>query len=140
MWENIVWRSRPQMTIWHMRIACWISKATNTHTHTHRLCNTLCFSTATVVGCKKAPQRYGIRTTPVLFHTVHSCVLYGSENRDHFTVVYSLVSVMEMEWIYRAVRTDYLNIIQVNFRFSPCIITITFISRLNALNYTKLRG
>ena len=22
---------RPQMTIWHMRIACWIPKATNTH-------------------------------------------------------------------------------------------------------------
>ena len=30
--KNIVERSRPQMTIWRMRIACWISKATNTHT------------------------------------------------------------------------------------------------------------
>ena len=39
-----------------MRIACWISKATGAHapghrrTRTHReICNTYCFSTATVV-------------------------------------------------------------------------------------------
>jgi len=29
-WKNIVEPGRPQMTIWHTRIACWISKATNT--------------------------------------------------------------------------------------------------------------
>jgi hypothetical protein len=32
MWKNIVERGRPQMAIWHRRIACWIPKATNTHT------------------------------------------------------------------------------------------------------------
>jgi len=32
MWKNIVERGRTQMTIWRMRIACWIPKATNTHT------------------------------------------------------------------------------------------------------------
>ena len=26
---------RPQITIWRMRIACWITKATHTHTHTY---------------------------------------------------------------------------------------------------------
>ena len=31
MWKNIVERGRPQMTIWRMRFACWITKATNTH-------------------------------------------------------------------------------------------------------------
>jgi len=31
MWKNIVERVRPQMTTWLMRIACWITKATNTH-------------------------------------------------------------------------------------------------------------
>jgi hypothetical protein len=30
--KNIVERSRPQMTIWRMRIACQITKITNTHT------------------------------------------------------------------------------------------------------------
>ena len=40
MWESIVDRSRPQMTIWRVRVACWI---------THRMCNTFGFSTAAVV-------------------------------------------------------------------------------------------
>jgi len=31
MWKNIVEPSRPQITIWRMRIASWIPKATNTH-------------------------------------------------------------------------------------------------------------
>jgi hypothetical protein len=30
-WKNIVELERPQVTIWPMRIACWIPKATNTH-------------------------------------------------------------------------------------------------------------
>ena len=32
MWKNVTERGRPQMTLWNMRIACWIHKATNTHT------------------------------------------------------------------------------------------------------------
>jgi hypothetical protein len=33
MWKNTVEPDRPQMTnvVWCMRIACWIPKATNTH-------------------------------------------------------------------------------------------------------------
>ena len=31
MWKNMVQRGRPQVTIWRMRIACWIPKYTNTH-------------------------------------------------------------------------------------------------------------
>jgi hypothetical protein len=31
MWKNIAWRGRPQITIWRLRIACLITKATNTH-------------------------------------------------------------------------------------------------------------
>jgi len=33
---------RPQMTIWRMRIACWIPKTTNTHIS---ICNIYSFST-----------------------------------------------------------------------------------------------
>jgi len=36
MWKNIVQRGWPQMTIWRMRIACWMPKATH-HTHTYTL-------------------------------------------------------------------------------------------------------
>jgi len=31
MWKNIVEQGRSQMTIWRMRVACWIPKATNRH-------------------------------------------------------------------------------------------------------------
>jgi len=31
MWKNIVESSRPQMKKWYMHMACWIPKATNTH-------------------------------------------------------------------------------------------------------------
>jgi hypothetical protein len=48
MWKNIVERGRPQITIWCMHIACRIPKATNIHTL--RLCNSYCFSTATMVA------------------------------------------------------------------------------------------
>jgi hypothetical protein len=40
MWKNTLQRGGSQMTIWRMRIACWITKATNTL----RLCNTRRFS------------------------------------------------------------------------------------------------
>jgi len=33
MWKNIVEPGRPQITVWRLRITCWIPKATNTHTH-----------------------------------------------------------------------------------------------------------
>jgi len=32
MWKNIEEGGRPTMTIWRMRFACWIAKATYTHT------------------------------------------------------------------------------------------------------------
>ena len=31
MWKNIVEPVWPQMTIWRLRVACWIPKSTNTH-------------------------------------------------------------------------------------------------------------
>jgi len=31
MWKNTVEQGGPQMTIWHMRIACWIPKGTDTN-------------------------------------------------------------------------------------------------------------
>jgi hypothetical protein len=48
MWKKIVEWNRPQMTKRRMHTACWIPKATNTHTL--RMCNIYCFSTATIVA------------------------------------------------------------------------------------------
>jgi len=33
MWKNTVERGRPQMTIWCLRIACWITNGKNTHSN-----------------------------------------------------------------------------------------------------------
>jgi hypothetical protein len=46
MWKNNVQPDRPLMTLWRMRIACWIYKATNTHLEYVIL---IAFSTATAV-------------------------------------------------------------------------------------------
>jgi hypothetical protein len=45
-WKYTVVPGRPHMTIWRMRITCWIPKVTNTL----RLRNTHYFSTATKVA------------------------------------------------------------------------------------------
>jgi len=48
MWLTTVESGTTQMTIWRMRIAHWILKATNTHTQTI-MCNTYYFPTAIMV-------------------------------------------------------------------------------------------
>jgi hypothetical protein len=32
MWKNVIEQDRPQMAIWRTRFACWIPKATDSHT------------------------------------------------------------------------------------------------------------
>jgi len=58
--EKIAEKVRPQMTIWSMRIVCWMSKVRNTHSEYVILiafhCNN-CYA--------KAPQWYVLRTFPV---------------------------------------------------------------------------
>jgi hypothetical protein len=46
-WKNFVEQYRPQMTIWCMRIACWVMGLKE---HTIRLFNTYCFPTTTTVA------------------------------------------------------------------------------------------
>jgi len=62
MLKDIVVRGRPQMTIWRVRIACWMNKATITNTVFVIL---LLFHSNN--GCTKAPQCYVVRTLAVLF-------------------------------------------------------------------------
>ena len=47
MWEHFVQRGR-QMTIWRMRIACWMPNVTTVHTHS--INNLYCSSTATIIA------------------------------------------------------------------------------------------
>jgi hypothetical protein len=53
MWKNSVDPKRSQMTIWRVRILRWVPQAINTH-----LCNTYCFSTATLGALISLMLRY----------------------------------------------------------------------------------
>jgi hypothetical protein len=55
VWKNIVQPDRPQLIIWCMHLAWWIPKAK--HIRIHWLCNTHCFTTATMV-VQHMPQCY----------------------------------------------------------------------------------
>jgi hypothetical protein len=60
MWKNNE-SDRPQMTIWRMRIACWITKATNTHSEYVVILLFRCYDV-----CNYAPNYYVIRIFYVL--------------------------------------------------------------------------
>jgi hypothetical protein len=62
MWKNIVEPDTPQMTIWRMRIACRIIKATNTHTE-HVIVND--FPLQQLLYKHTSTLRYTYSTLPV---------------------------------------------------------------------------
>ena len=62
MWKNIVEPGRPEMKIWLVRIACWITKATNTHTQVNSY--SLLFHETVVAGTRLSVTF--ICTLPVL--------------------------------------------------------------------------
>ena len=67
MWINVLKRGRPQMAIWRMRIECWIPKATNTNSeYVTRIAFLL------QQRLNNAPERYVIRTLPVLLNIIIS--------------------------------------------------------------------
>jgi hypothetical protein len=63
-WINVLKWDRPQMTIWRMRIACWIPRATNKHSGCGAFPLQQC-------GCTNVPQCYAIRTLPPCFVSVY---------------------------------------------------------------------
>jgi len=68
-WKNIAQSGGPQMTIWRMRIARWITKATDTISEYYKGLLFQCY-----VGCTNVPQCHVIGTLPVLFE-LHTCIL-----------------------------------------------------------------
>ena len=88
MWKNLVQRDRPQMTIWRMRIACCVPKATNTL----RICNTYYFSTAKIITRTRLNATLSVRCRTC-------CGLYQQSSmqttqflqlgHDHFLSFYS---------------------------------------------------
>ena len=95
MWKNILGRGRPQMTLWRMRTACWISRAINALL---RLCKIYCFSTVTMLA----------RTRLKVTLYVH-CLSCFSENRaacETMCKKYSTVREVTYDNIIRHMRFE----------------------------------
>jgi len=61
LWENED-QDKPRITIWRMRIACYVNKVTMTL----RICNTCCSSTATIVAWTRLNVALGLRCVTCL--------------------------------------------------------------------------
>ena len=89
MWKNIVDPGRPQMTVWRMRIACWIPKAENLHSEyvivfsrqrlLHERASVLCYTyTACLVNSKD--QWRAAYTNPCVGFGISAAVLLVSDS------------------------------------------------------------
>ena len=74
------------MTIWRMRIACWLPKAT-THTHTHRICKTYFFPIAIMVA--RTHLNVTLRTVSLLLWLPFFSVYFCSDFFFFFPFYYS---------------------------------------------------
>ena len=86
VWKNFVERGRPQMAIWRMRIACWVPKATDTHSE-----YVILVAFPHISFCTNAPQRHVIRTLSVL----------TQPRRNVFTARYELTIQYNCPYIKR---------------------------------------
>ena len=62
MWKNNVERGRAQLTIWRMRIGCWITQATDTHSE-----YVILIAFPLQIGSMNAPQCYKYSTLQPVF-------------------------------------------------------------------------
>jgi len=75
MWKNMVQPDRPQMSIWRMRIECWIPKATNIHWEYVIATYLRVFSTVRIV------PRTGLTVT--LYNSLHILLISSARVRHN---------------------------------------------------------
>ena len=73
MWKNIAERGRPQMTIWRMRIACWVTEATKM---TVRRFHTACWLTNATKTYSKYVTLSAFSTARMVTRTRLNVTLY----------------------------------------------------------------
>ena len=108
-WKNLVQSDRPQTGVRRMRFACWITRATNTHSEYEIIMLFHCNN-----GCTNAPHCYVIRTLSVLFVpvTVNSnrYVTYRATTKP--VRLRGRVWIFQQgntQWHYRPLPAPYLN-------------------------------
>jgi hypothetical protein len=70
MWKDIVQPGRPQVTIWRMRVACWIPEATDTHSEY-------------VIITAFPLQQWLQERASMLRHTYIACIVINQQERLH---------------------------------------------------------
>jgi len=79
MWKNVVERGRSQMTIWRMRITCWMTKDTFTHSeyviHVAFPLQQWLHERVPKLRCMYITLPVSFNVLPEVPHTVHACML-----------------------------------------------------------------
>jgi hypothetical protein len=102
MWKNIAEEGRQQVTIWHVCIACWLSKATNTHSQYVLL---IVFPLQQWLTQRASMLRYTCAACLVGYYKFPeyvSCILYVE-------VAVSLTQVFEGLLIYLSFACNFLS-------------------------------
>jgi hypothetical protein len=103
MWKKYCRSGQAQMTIWRMRIACWITKATNTLSEYVIL---IAFSTATIVERTRLNVPLYVRClifislfNSLLLNSLHSWLLY---NTNQWNARFSkLILISDVSYMFR---------------------------------------
>jgi hypothetical protein len=111
MWKNIVQPESP-LTIWRLRIACWIPKATNT------LSEYVILIDFPLQHPTNAPCFYVIRTVPVLLancFAISAVALWRTNQFRRFlgTRISVKVNTKHVPMVSKSIRYDVLHIVKV---------------------------
>ena len=78
MWKNIVQTGRQQLTIWRMRTACWVPKATNTDFQ--KMLILIAFSIQQLLQERALLLRiYAHCLSCLIFEVLHDCAKYMNQ-------------------------------------------------------------
>jgi hypothetical protein len=108
--ERTVERSRSQMTIWRMRIALWIPKATNTHTH--KLYNAHCFYSTRTVARMRVNVTWYLHC--LLCNVLQTSLVTGCKASKRITMgififttcIWKLRSTFIILWVFRVLSSE----------------------------------
>ena len=101
MWKKIWYSRSGQMTIWRMRSAYWIPKASDTH----RLRSTYCFSTATLLTWTRLNVTLYVNScnNDLLIYKMSSTCFgqYFAHHQERETEIFTAYGILLLWWAVR---------------------------------------
>ena len=105
MWKSILQPDGPQMTIWHMRITCWMTNTTNPHSE-HVILTA--FPTTTMVARRSLMLRYTYIACRVGHNLDIICVVFMMVAIDVYQCHREILSHSSLCFYYNSERHDVL--------------------------------